>query len=101
MGQDYVYIIISLWVSSQCPERQLTFLNCGIGSERVSAVAARWQNDTLDMKPGQGHTPVAEFEQNYDKMLANIVAGCATRPVRPFHPPGRKFEQTMGCGART
>jgi lysophospholipase L1-like esterase len=84
MGQDYAYII-SGWLGAQFPERHLTFLNRGIGGNRVNDLAARWQNDALNLKPdilsiligindSQAHTPIAVFEQIYDKLLADTVA---------------------------
>lgn len=84
MGQDYAYIVSGL-LQSQLPERHLTCLNRGIGGQKVGDLAARWQSDALDLKPTilsiligindcGGHTPMADFEQTYDKMLASTVA---------------------------
>ena len=84
MGQDYVYMI-SGRLGAELAERHLTFLNRGIGSERLSDMAARWQTDVIALKPNivsiligindsQGHTPMADFEQTYDKLLAGTVA---------------------------
>ena len=84
MGQDYAYVVAG-WVGSECPERHLTFINRGIGGQKVGDLALRWQNDTLDLKPtivsilvgindAMRHTPVAAYERTYDKMLAETVA---------------------------
>ena len=109
MGQDYAYIV-SGCISSQCPERHLTFLNRGIGGQKVGDLAARWQKDTLDLKPtivsilvgindSQAHTLPAAFEQTYDQMLAGTVA--ALPHVRlvlcaPFTLPVGKFKANYG-----
>ena len=109
MGQDYAYLI-SAQVGAQLPERHLRFLNRGVGSEKVANLAARWSNDTLSLKPdlvsiligindSQGHTPLAEFEQTYDKLLADTLA--ALPHVRlvlcePFTLPVGKFKNDFG-----
>jgi lysophospholipase L1-like esterase len=84
MGQDYAYMI-SGQLGAQLPERHLTSLNRGVGSEKLGDMAARWQADVIALKPtiisiligindSQGHTPMADFEQTYDKLLAGTVA---------------------------
>src|SRR5471030_2661046 len=50
MGQDYVYVIAGQ-TGAEIPERHLTFLNRGIGGNKLSDLVARWQNDTLSLKP--------------------------------------------------
>jgi lysophospholipase L1-like esterase len=108
MGQDYVYIISSR-LGAQLAERHLTFLNRGIGGNKVSDLAARWQNDTLNLKPdilsiligindSQAHTPIAVFRQTYDKLLADTLA--ALPRVRlvlctPFTLPVGKFQNNF------
>lgn len=50
MGHGYQYIISSkLWYEQ--PERKFHFLNRGVSGNKVSDLAARWQTDTLDIKP--------------------------------------------------
>ena len=64
------------------PERQLTFINRGISGDKVSALASRWQEDTLKLKPDilsilvgvNDSEPVADYEKVYDKLLADTVA---------------------------
>jgi lysophospholipase L1-like esterase len=50
MGQDYGYII-SAQIGAQFPDRNLTFINRGNSGNRATDLAARWQSDTLDLKP--------------------------------------------------
>ena len=84
MGQDYAYMIAGV-LGAALPERQITFLNRGIGGDKVSDLAARWQNDTLSLKPdilsiligindSGAKTPLTAFEQTYDKLLADTLA---------------------------
>src|SRR6185312_14064285 len=50
MGQDYAYMIAGQ-VGLQFPDRNLTFINRGIGGNRVRDLAERWRTDTLDLHP--------------------------------------------------
>ena len=50
MGHGYAYIIASkLWY--EFPEKGFHFFNRGISGNKVTDLAARWQTDTLDLKP--------------------------------------------------
>ncbi|GAA4308566.1 SGNH/GDSL hydrolase family protein [Mucilaginibacter gynuensis] len=50
MGHGYAYLISSrLWY--EYPEKKYHFFNRGISGNRVTNLAARWQTDTLDIKP--------------------------------------------------
>lgn len=50
MGHGYQYIIASrLWYDH--PEKGFHFFNRGISGNKVTDLAARWQKDTLDLKP--------------------------------------------------
>jgi lysophospholipase L1-like esterase len=88
MGQCYAYIIAAQ-IGALYPERNLTFINRGIDGSSVTDLAGRWQGDTLDIKPNflsiligvndmiggaaRGET-VEQYEQVYDKLLADTVA---------------------------
>lgn len=50
MGQDYAYLIAAR-LGADLPGRHLLFLNRGISGNRVTELKARWQADTLDLKP--------------------------------------------------
>ncbi len=84
MGQDYAYIIAAR-VGSALAERHITFLNRGISGNKVADLAARWQNDTIKLKPdvlsiligindSSARVPLPDFERTYDKLLADTVA---------------------------
>src|SRR6185312_4137943 len=50
MGQDYAYLISSrLWYDF--PRKDFHFFNRGISGNKITDLAARWQTDTLDLKP--------------------------------------------------
>ena len=84
MGQDYAYII-SAQIGAQFPDRNLTFINRGVSGNTVAALAARWQNDTLNLKPNLlsiivgindtlwGET-LDDYEKTYDKLLSDTIA---------------------------
>jgi lysophospholipase L1-like esterase len=50
MGHGYAFSIASRW-GAKYPEKGLVFINKGISGNKVSDLAARWQTDTLDLKP--------------------------------------------------
>jgi len=50
MGHGYAFSIASR-LGADLPEKQFTFYNRGISGNKVSDLAARWQADTLDLKP--------------------------------------------------
>src|SRR5438874_1013673 len=50
MGHGYQYIIASkLWYDF--PKKDFHFFNRGISGNKVPDLAARWQKDTIDLKP--------------------------------------------------
>lgn len=50
LGHGYQYIIASkLWYDF--PKKEFHFFNRGISGNKVTDLAARWQPDTLDLKP--------------------------------------------------
>jgi lysophospholipase L1-like esterase len=83
LGHGYCFIIAAQY-GAHFPERKLTFLNRGISGNKVTDLAARWQRDTLDLKPDvlsiligindSGHVPLEEYEQVYDKLLVEAKA---------------------------
>ena len=91
MGQDYAYLIAAR-IGADFPERQLTFLNRGISGNKVTDLAARWQRDTLDLKPDvvsiligvndaasvvDGRTnaiTAGQYEQTYDQLVQDTLA---------------------------
>jgi len=50
LGHGYCFIIAAQY-GAQFPEKKLTFMNRGISGNTVSNLQARWQKDTLDLKP--------------------------------------------------
>ena len=50
MGHGYAFSIASR-LGARYPKRKLTFYNRGVSGNKVNDLAARWQKDTLDLKP--------------------------------------------------
>ena len=51
MGHGYAYLISSrLWYEH--PDKELQFYNRGISGNKITDLAERWQEDTLDLMPG-------------------------------------------------
>ena len=50
MGHGYAYSVASkLWYEN--PSKELHFLNRGISGNKITDLQARWQTDTMDLKP--------------------------------------------------
>lgn len=84
LGHSYVFLIAAKY-GAMLPERNLVFINRAIGGNKLADMAARWQTDTLDLKPdllsiliginNVGHdVPFEQFEPVYDKILSDSVA---------------------------
>lgn len=82
LGHGYCFIIAAKF-GAQFPERKLTFLNRGISGNTVQSLAARWQQDTIELKPdvlsilvgiNDEGVPLDQYEQVYDKLLTDAKA---------------------------
>src|SRR3954470_1829276 len=85
MGHGYQYIIASrLWYDF--PKKDFHFLNRGISGNKVSDLTARWQKDTIELKPnlisiligindsaafidGKKDFTTSEYERSYRSLL--------------------------------
>jgi len=99
LGHGYCFLIAAQY-GEKFPERKLTFINRGISGNKVTDLAARWQKDTLDLKPDvvsiligindRHKTPLDVYEQTYDKLLADTRAANANVQFilcEPFYLP--------------
>lgn len=80
LGHSYAFIIAAK-AAATYPERDVVFINRGVSGNTVKDLDARWQTDTLELKPdvlsiligvndlGSGVT-AADFESGYDQLLA-------------------------------
>jgi len=78
LGHGYCFIIAAQY-GSQFPERKLVFMNRGISGNTVSNLQARWQKDTLELRPDVlsiligindcSKVPLDQYEQVYDSLL--------------------------------
>jgi lysophospholipase L1-like esterase len=87
MGQDYAYILAAE-AGAEFPERDLTFVNRGIGGEGIPGLTARWTQDAIELKPnllsilvgvndtfspGPAGESAEQFEQGYDRLLQQTL----------------------------
>ena len=78
LGHGYAFLIAAKY-GAAFPERKLVFLNRGISGNKVTDLEARWQRDTLELKPDllsilvgvndTGRAPLEVFEPTYNKLL--------------------------------
>lgn len=83
LGHGYAFLIAAQH-GAAFPERKLVFLNRGISGNKVTDLEARWQKDTLELKPDllsilvgvndNGRAPLELFEPTYDKLLEQAKA---------------------------
>jgi lysophospholipase L1-like esterase len=84
LGHGYAFIIAARFGAGYA-DRNLTFINRGVSGNTVRELDKRWKADTLDLKPdllsvliGVNDTgrsiPLEEYEQTYDKLLADARA---------------------------
>jgi lysophospholipase L1-like esterase len=114
MGHGYAYILAADF-GAHSPERNLTFFNRGAAGNKIPDLLARWPNDTIALKPdvlsiligindvwhnldAGKKVPVEEFEQAYDKLLADTVAalpGIKIVLCEPFMLPGTRTKARL------
>jgi lysophospholipase L1-like esterase len=83
LGHSYVFLIASKY-GAAFPDLNLDFVNRGISGNTVLDLEKRWQKDTLDLKPDllsiligvndNKAVPVEQYEQVYDKLIADAKA---------------------------
>jgi lysophospholipase L1-like esterase len=105
LGHGYAFLIAAKY-GALLPERNLIFQNRGISGNTVANLAARWQADTLDLKPDllsiligindtSRRVPVEEFEKTFDQLLSDTRAALpAVRLVlcEPFTLPVGRYK---------
>jgi lysophospholipase L1-like esterase len=89
LGHGYAFIIAAR-EGADYPDDRLTFLNRGVSGNETGDLEARWQTDTLDLKPdvlsiligvnNVGHKlkaeqpfSVDEYQRSYDRLLSETV----------------------------
>jgi len=84
LGHGYCFIVAAQY-GAAFAERHLTFLNRGISGNTVLDLQARWQKDTLELKPdvlsvligindAGKKVPLDQYEQVYDQLLTETKA---------------------------
>lgn len=88
LGFGYATIVTG-WLSALYPEKKLTFINRGIGGNRVKDLQDRWEQDCLSLKPNllsiligvndcwrrydsNDPTPPEAFESRYRDILQQV-----------------------------
>ena len=88
LGFGYPMMVAS-WFAAMYPEKNVSFLNRGIGGHRIRDLELRWKEDCLDLKPtmvslligvndcwrrfdSNDPTSAAEFEATYRILLDGI-----------------------------
>ncbi len=105
LGNGYVSIFTELATASY-PERNIEWVNMGIGGNRTTHLKERWQTDVVDQKPDRlsikigindlssfrrgdpDGVPVDQFEANYDEILARTQEALGDIPIlliTPFY----------------
>ncbi len=106
LGHGYAFIIAAKY-GAMLPERKLTFINRGISGNKISDLTARWQEDTIDLKPdvlsilvgvndSSVNVPIDQYEQGYDQLLQDtLMANPNIRLVlcEPFTLPGARHAE--------
>jgi lysophospholipase L1-like esterase len=108
MGQDYAYVIAGE-VGLAHPERNVVFLNRGVGSSPLAGMISRWQTDVIALKPTmvsiligindtlEPVTPPAVFEQRYDALLTETEKALPGGRIvlgEPFALPVGRYEHS-------
>jgi lysophospholipase L1-like esterase len=110
MGQDYAYILAAE-IGANYPTLNVTFINRGIGSQRVLDFVPRWQTDVLDTKPnllsilvgindtlmtGDRQETPEQYETTYDTLLRQTIAALPEVKItlgEPFLLPVGKYKE--------
>jgi lysophospholipase L1-like esterase len=107
LGHGYPFLIAANY-GGHFPERKLVFLNRGVSGNKVSDLTARWQRDTMALKPdvlsiligvndvwhnlaGNKEIKYAEIEAAYDKLIVDTKAAQPNVKIvlcEPFILPG-------------
>lgn len=107
MGQGYAFIVAAQ-LGARLPERNVTFVNRGIGGDRVIDLAARWKTDVLELKPdvlsvlvgindtlgARGET-LEQFAATYERLLRETLAALPKVRIvlgEPFLLPVGKYQ---------
>ncbi len=103
-GMGYVRMAVNL-ITAQYPERDIEFVNRGIGGNTVLDLEGRWQEDAIDVAPtwfsvmigindvhrcyrGDASGPDPEtFDKTYDKLLTEMAEKVGPKMVlcEPFY----------------
>lgn len=109
LGHGYAFLIAASQAEAY-PERRVTFINRGVSGNTSHDLIPRWQTDTLDFRPDvvsiligvndvlhklRDNQPfsIADYEETYDKILAETVISVPNAKLilgEPFFAPGQR-----------
>jgi lysophospholipase L1-like esterase len=107
LGDGYAFLIAAR-IGADSPGLNLTFVNRGHSGNTVADLAARWQRDTIDLRPDvlsiligvndvwrslreRRDIPFAQVESTYDKLLSDTLTALPNVKIvlgEPFIEPG-------------
>lgn len=115
LGHSYVFLIAAE-EGAAYPNQDVTVINRGVSGNTVPDLAARWQKDTLELKPDVlsvligindiGHSfrknqpfSIAAYRESYDRLLQTTVAALPEVKLvlcEPFLAPGKSTSARYG-----
>ena len=117
LGDGYVSMITEL-ATARYPERNIYWLNMGIGGNRTTHLKERWQTDVIDHRPDRlsikigindlhsfqrgdpDGVPSGQFERNYDELLTSTRNALGEIPVllvTPFYISTNRDDEVEGA----
>jgi len=119
LGDGYA-LITAGWFSALYPQKRVSFLNRGIGGNRVPDLIGRWQEDCLTLKPAwlsiligvndmwrrydsNDPTTTEEFESNYRRLLDLTMERLSPQIIlcEPFFAAHQRAAKDLAQGSRS
>ena len=117
LGDGYVSMFAEL-VTAQYPERNIEWINMGIGGNRTTHLKERWQHDVLDRRPDRlsikigindlnsfrrrdpDGVPPEEYRRNFDEILMSTrqaLGGIPVLLITPFYISKNREDEVEGA----
>ena len=117
LGDGYVSMFTEL-ATARYPERNIDWLNMGIGGNRTTHLKERWQTDVIDHRPDRlsikigindlhsfqrgdpDGVPSGQFERSYDELLTSTRNALGEIPVllvTPFYISTNRDDEVEGA----
>ncbi len=120
LGDGYVSIFTEL-ATARYPERNIDWVNMGIGGNRTTHLKERWQTDAIDQRPDRLSVKIGindlnsfrrgdedgvspdQYRQNYDEILAWTRRALGDIPIlliTPFYISTNRDDEIEGAALR-